>query len=165
MTHLDDVTVADLRDALAEVEGKTPTKRLLAAIAYQNGINQTELAAWFGVGRRTIYGWLTRFESGSLAATAVDADRPGRPRKLSADQQNTLEHTLRDPPPDVGLDAPSWTPALVQEHLRKDFDVEYSRPSCRRLLKEAGLRYRNRRSPTSESNAPAGSSGRWTYRC
>jgi transposase len=33
---------------------------------------------------------------------------------------------------------PAWTPALVREFLDDAYGVEYSYPSCRRLLKEAG---------------------------
>ena len=43
MEHLDEISVGDLRDALANVEGKTPTHRLLAAITYKNGVTQTAL--------------------------------------------------------------------------------------------------------------------------
>jgi len=143
MEHLEDVSVADLRAALDEVSGKKPTERLVAAIAYKNGVSQTELADWYGVERRTIYSWLTRLESGSLVEAARDERRPGRPRKLDPDQQRKLESTLKSPPAEVGLDAPSWTPALVRRYVRETFDVTYSIPSARRLLTEAGLRYRS----------------------
>ncbi|OAQ51951.1 hypothetical protein HTG_14965 [Natrinema mahii] len=44
MDHLDKTSVEELQDALARVEGAKPTQRLLAAIAYKNGVTQTELA-------------------------------------------------------------------------------------------------------------------------
>jgi len=40
---------------------------------------------------------------------------------------------------------PTWSPALVQQYLEDTYGVEYSRPSCRRLLKEAGLSYQKPR--------------------
>ena len=137
MSRLDDVTPEELRRALDEVEGKRPTQRLLAAIAYKNGVTQTELAEWHGVQRRTIYDWLTRLESGSLERAAVDAPRSGRPRKLSLEQRTRLSAALRNPPTAVGIDAQEWTPALVRTYVEKAFDVTYSRSSCRRLLNEA----------------------------
>ncbi|WP_425604313.1 helix-turn-helix domain-containing protein [Natrinema gelatinilyticum] len=45
----------------------------------------------------------------------------------------------------MGVDAPAWTPALVQQYLEDSYDVHYSITSCRRSLNEAGLRYQNRR--------------------
>ncbi len=141
MGHLDDITLRELHDALERVEGKKPTQRVLAAIAYKRGISQTELAEWHNVQRKTIYSWLCRLDPDSIAQSATDAYRPGRPRKLSPDQQRRLKRTLRVPPTDVGLDAQTWTPTLVQTHLQAEFGVEYSLPSCRRLMREAGLSY------------------------
>jgi hypothetical protein len=40
--HPDEISVEELQDALDNVDGKKPTKRLLAAIAYKNGVTQTE---------------------------------------------------------------------------------------------------------------------------
>ena len=60
MDHFDEISVEELQDALDNVDGKKPTQRLLAAIAYKNGVAQTELAEWFDVQRRTIYSWLKR---------------------------------------------------------------------------------------------------------
>jgi transposase len=46
---------------------------VLAAIAPKNGVTQTELAEWYGTGRRTIYSWLMRLDTDeSLARAAVD---------------------------------------------------------------------------------------------
>jgi transposase len=136
MEHLDDITVAELQAALEEVDGKKPTQRLLAAIAYKNGITQTELAEWHGVQRRTIYNWLKRLDADSLETAVEDARRPGRPRRLSKEQQNELNSALRNPPIDAGYDEPEWTPELVQRFVRDRFDVDYSRPSCRRFIRE-----------------------------
>ncbi|WP_254546667.1 helix-turn-helix domain-containing protein [Halomarina pelagica] len=144
MDHLDDVSTAALRQALDELDDSRPARRLFAAIAYKHGVTQTELAEWFDVERRTIYSWLTRLEADaeSLDRVVYDAHRSGRPRKLTDDQCRELRRTLRESPEAAGYDAPAWTPALVRDHVRDRFDVDYSIPSCRRLMKEAGLRYR-----------------------
>lgn len=60
MEHLDEISVEGLQDALGNVDGNKPTHRLLAAISYNNGVTQTELAEWYDVQRRTIYSWLKR---------------------------------------------------------------------------------------------------------
>jgi len=173
MEHLDDISVADLQRALDEVEGKKPTQRLMAAIAYKNGVTQTELASWYGVQRRTIYNWLNRLERESLTKAVTDEHRPGRPRKLSREQREQLQRALHEPPTDAGYDAPTWTPALTQRHLRETFDVEYSLPSCRRLMKEVGLRYRrppraaegaDRDEGAADDSAATRRTGRWTSR-
>lgn len=50
--------------------------------------------------------------------------------------QKEFEEIVYEPPEEVGIDAP----ALVQKYLDAIYEVTYSLPSCRRLLKEAGLR-------------------------
>ncbi|MWV39786.1 IS630 family transposase [Natrialba sp. INN-245] len=154
MDHLDDISVEELQDALDRVEGNKPTQRLLAAIAYKNGVTQTELAEWHDTGRRTIYSWLMRLDTDEPLEQAVsDAHRSGRKRKLSETQQEEFEQTVHEPPEEVGIDAPAWTPALVQEFLEETYGIEYSYPSCRRLLKEAGLSYQKARRTAAESEA------------
>lgn len=136
MEHLDEISIEDLQHALDEVEGKKPTKRLLAAIAYKNGISQTELAEWYGVQRRTIYNWLMRLEREPLAQAVQDDHRSGRPRKITKEQQKELEKSLRRSPHEANYDASVWTPALVCKFLEERYGIEYSLPSCRRLMNE-----------------------------
>ncbi len=172
MDHLDQISVKELHDALDNVEGKKPAQRLLAAIAYKNGVTQTEIAEWHNTGRRTIYSWLTRLDTdASLEQAVTDAHRSGRKRKLSEKEQQEFEETVHESPEEVGVDAPAWTPALVQQYLHETYDVEYSIPSCRRLLKEAGLGYQKPRRTAAESDPEKQdtfrdefkkSGGRWT---
>ena len=66
-------------DTLDNVDGNKPTQQLLAAIAVKNGVTQTELAEWYGTGRRTIYSWLMRLDTDeSLEQAVADAKRTGR---------------------------------------------------------------------------------------
>ncbi|WP_233560706.1 winged helix-turn-helix domain-containing protein, partial [Halobellus sp. Atlit-38R] len=100
-----------------------------------------------------------------------DDKRTGRKRKLSETQQKEFEETLHELPQEVGIDAPAWTPALAQDFLEETYDVEYSIPSCRRLLKEAGLSYQKPRRTAAEADEDKQeafyeelkkSGGRWT---
>lgn len=136
MADLDDVSTADLQDALDAVGDKKPAMRLLAAIAHKDGVTQQRLAGWFGVERKTIYNWLTRIDPHDIGGSVRDDPRPGRPRKLTAEQQVALAATLEDPPTAVGYDAETWTAPVLQEYVASAFDVDYSLPSCRRLLAE-----------------------------
>jgi predicted regulator of amino acid metabolism with ACT domain len=108
MDHLDEISVEELHDALDNVEGKKPPQRLLAAIAYKNGITQTELAEWHNTGRRTIYSWLKRLDTDeSLEQAVTDAHRSGRKRKLSQKEQQEFEETVHESPKEVEVDAPA----------------------------------------------------------
>jgi transposase len=81
--HFDEITVEKLQAALDNVAGKKPTERLSAAIAYENGVTQTEIAEWHDVQRRTIYNWLKRLDTDeSLEQAVTDDHRSWRKRKL-----------------------------------------------------------------------------------
>ncbi|WP_247730718.1 helix-turn-helix domain-containing protein [Halovivax limisalsi] len=147
MEHLEDLSVADLQSALDEADGAKPAQRLVAAIAYKHGITQTELSTWFDVERKTIYNWLSRLEEDELVRAVEDRERPGRPRKLDADEHEAFVETVRSPPTEAGYDGDTWTPELVQTLLADRFDVDYSLPSCRRLMNEAGLTFRRTYAP------------------
>lgn len=144
MAHLENVPVDDLREALETVEGKRSAQRLMVAIAYKQGVSQTDLASWYGLERKTVYNWLTRLDSrpGDLVAAARDRSRPGRTPALADEDRERLLESLRQSPDVAGYDAPAWTPELVRRHVRATYDTDYSLDSCRRLLREAGLAYR-----------------------
>lgn len=150
MNRLSDISVEQLQDALDGVDRKTPAQRLIAAIAYKHGVTQTELAEWFDVERKTIYNWLTRLEERDFDDAVYDEKRPGRPRKLDEEQLAELKHLLHKSPAETGYDVPAWTTELVQTLIRDRFEIEYSRPSCRRLMKELGLRYQTARKAVAE---------------
>jgi len=172
MEHLEEITIDELHEALDTVDGKRPTQRLIAAIAYKNGVTQTELAEWFDTGRRTIYSWLQRLDTDEPLDEAVSDDhRSGRNRKLSESELDYFRDAVHESPREAGYDEPAWTTKLVRDHLAETYDVEYSIPSCRRLLKEAGLSYQKPR-PANVKAEPEDrnefdetlkkSAGRWT---
>ncbi|UWG46321.1 Transposase [Halanaeroarchaeum sp. HSR-CO] len=142
METLAAISQSDLRDALDDIDGGRAATRLFAALAYENGVTQSELANWFDVERKTVYNWLTRLDAENLVESATDSDRPGRNRRLTDSQFAEFTEALHEPPENVGFDAAGWTPTLAQRFLREAYGVEYSIPSCRRLMKEAGLTYR-----------------------
>lgn len=155
MTDLAHVSAADLRTALDDVDSKTPALRLVVGLNYKYGATQTEIAEQYGLARKTVYNWLKRLETQPLERAIVDADRPGRPPKLSSAERDELTRALRQSPTAVDHPADGWTPASVKQFVAERFEVEYSLPHVRRLMREAGL------SPGETTWSPDGdSSGR-----
>ncbi|GAA0273962.1 hypothetical protein GCM10009000_106970 [Halobacterium noricense] len=116
-------------------------------------MTQIELAEWYDVQQRTVYSWLERLDTDeSLEQAASNNKRAERKRKLSETQQEESEQPIHEPPEKAGIDAPAWAPALAQQFLEETYDVEYSIPSCRLLLKEAGLSYQKLRRSAAESD-------------
>jgi transposase len=134
MTKLDGVDAGDLRDALADARTVKATKRLMVALAYKDGVDVERIVARYGIPQSTIYYWLDRFEGQPVEAAATDDTSPGRPPRLSPEQQSTVRDWLQQPPRDVGVRADEWTPELLRDHLRSAFGVDYSLGHVRRLF-------------------------------
>jgi transposase len=139
MVDLDHLSADELRATLDQVDSKTPAMRLVVALNHKHGLTQTDIAEQYGLARKTVYNWLTRFEAQPLNEAIADNDRPGRPRKLSSDQQQRLADLLRNLPHEAGYDAENWTPGLVRQLIKDEFRIEYSIPHVRRLMHESGL--------------------------
>lgn len=139
MAKLEDVSVADLHEALDAAVGKKETQRLMLAILYKQGPSVPMLSDWFDMRERTVYDWFDRLEAEPLDEAIHDKPRPGRPPKLTDEQRATFEAALDDAPPDHGIEASAWTPAVAQTYLREQFDAEFTRRHVRRLLHDAGL--------------------------
>ena len=144
------ISVEDLRDVLAGVEGKKPTQRLMAAINYleEDGATMQEIAQRYGYTAGWLSRWLSRFErleSEPFEAVVYDEDRSGRPPELTEQEKQQFTDVLHEPPEEVGLDAPAWSVPLARNYLNTEFDVEYSNRHVRRLLREAGLSWKTAR--------------------
>lgn len=136
MGDIEGVTADRLRERLREVESAKAAKRLMVALAYLDGESVDALSERYGVPRSTLYYWLDRFESRSLADAVADDPRPGRPPRLSEGERAQLRADLTDLPGEHGLDADAWEPAVVQRHLERAYGVSYSVGHVRRLLRE-----------------------------
>jgi transposase len=150
MTSPDAVTTEDLRDALAEVEGKKPTQRLMAAINYleEDDATMAEVANRYGYTGPWLSRWLERLDRLAyepVEQVVYDEPREGRPTALSDAEYEQFVKTLHESPEVVGFDAPAWSVPLARQYLQDQFDVEYSERHVRRLLSEAGLSWKTAR--------------------
>jgi len=150
MVSLDEVSAEDLRDVLAEIEGKKPTQRVMAAINYleEDDATMQEIAQRYGYTSGWLSRWLARLErleSEPFEAVVYDEERSGRPAELSDQEKQQFIDVVHDVPEAVGIDAPAWSVPLAQHYLKETFDVEYSDRHVRRLLREAGLSWKTAR--------------------
>lgn len=140
MDKLANITVERLREALNEAESAKAAKRLMIALAYKDGVSVDTLSDRYGLSRSTVYSWLDRFEYRSIEEAVHDDSRPGRPPKLSDKQQSALQTALESSPTDFDYEQSSWTPELLQQHIKRNFEVSYSLGHVRRLLRETANR-------------------------
>lgn len=134
MVDIEHIPAAELRSVLGEAKSSTETMRLVVALNYKHGLAQTELAAMYGLSRKTVYNWLRRLEDQPIKQAVQDADRPGRPPKLVAEERERLREFLLQSPEELGFDETHWTPSLVQRVVCEEFGVKYSLSHTRRLM-------------------------------
>lgn len=145
MARLENVSVEELEDVLADVDGKRETQRLMAAIIYKRGPSVPMIAEWINKREATIYRWFDRIETEPIEHAVTDDPRPGRPSKLTDEEREKFESVLQEPPDNAGIDAPAWTPKIARHYLREEFDAAYTLRHVRRLLSGAGLSWQTPR--------------------
>jgi len=134
MTKLEDIDTGALREALAGATDPKAVKRLMIALAYNDGVPVETLSERYGIARSTVYFWLDRFEGGSIAGAIYDDHRSGRPPSLDEREREHLNRVLQRRPEHVGFEQTFWTPELVQEYVQREYDVLYSLGHIRRFL-------------------------------
>ena len=145
MFRLDHVSADEHREYLDEE--KRPKFRLVVGINCKEGVSHSDLAEWYGVSRNTIHDWLNRLErleSEPFEEVIYDTDRPERPSKPPENEWNELVAILDDPPSEVGIGAPQWSPLLVRLLLEERFDVRYSRRNIRVVVAPGQIYVENR---------------------
>lgn len=148
MAHLEDLSADELRGYLAEVDDKQPSLRLIAGINYKEGIAATTIADWYDISTSTVHNWLNRLErleDEPMEAVIHDAPRSGRPKKLSSEEWNKLNQILDKQPNEVGIEAPHWTPRIVQHLIEEKFDTEYTKRHVQVLLHQTGYTWKTAR--------------------
>jgi transposase len=104
-----------------------------------HGASVKDIAATLGLRDATVYGWVKLFKDrGADALRAKPV--PGRPSKLSEDQVRRLYTTLLGKDPrQLGFDFALWTRWMVQELIRRLFEVDLTEQSVGRLLRRLGM--------------------------
>ncbi len=77
----DDDTVATMQRRLADVQSKTATERLMAAIAHAQGHSVAELTEWYDLDRETLEEWFEELADEGVDKVIDDIERfqlPGR---------------------------------------------------------------------------------------
>lgn len=120
-------------------DGEKNTKaklRFLVAIRRKKGESIDSIADALAKPRRTIHGWLQRFEHSGINGI-YDKKQPGRPSKLTKSQLKKLRRELLRGPAHVP--GRLWTSRLVNEHLKKKYKVTYERKHVTVVLKKLGF--------------------------
>jgi transposase len=110
-------------------------RRLRAWELFQQGWRQRQIALALGVSEGAVSQWLTRARQAGSSAL-YDRPHPGRPPRLSPEQQARVPALLHQGAPAFGFRGDRWTLKRVREVIRRAFGVTYHPSHISRLLRQ-----------------------------
>jgi transposase len=134
-----------LQDEIRRSDESRYDHRLHGVLLVAHGISCREAASVLGDAPRTVENWVHRFEKEGLAGL-TDAERPGRPSRLSPVQMAEVETALRQSPSEAGVKGGGvWDGKTLSRYLEQKFAVELKARQCQRLFRQLGFRLRKPR--------------------
>lgn len=113
--------------------------RIRAVRAVQGGMHPEDVVQALGLGKRCIYNWLAAYRAGGYGQLKAK-QLFGRPMKLSPAQIAWLYRTVAGTTPlQYRFEFALWTIRLVQWLIYDRWQIQLSRSSVHRLLRQLGL--------------------------
>lgn len=114
--------------------------RIRAVQSVERGWAVSNAADAFGITRRTLHRWLSRYESNG-ASGLKRSPGSGRPRTLEVMDEDELRAIVLQPASVFGYETDLWTVGRLHRIIRERYHVTVSRDTVWRRLREAGLTY------------------------
>ena len=118
----------------------TATVRERAAQAAINGMGISSVAAAYGVDRKTVSRWVTKYSDYGGAALERKAGS-GRPRKLDELTEDELSSIVLKGAIAFGFETDLWTVSRLRRVIQDEFRIQLSKNTIWRRLRNAGLTY------------------------
>lgn len=140
-----EVVVLGLQDEIRRSEESRYDHRLHGVLLVAQGMSCRQVSELLGDAPRTVAYWVRRFERDGLGGL-TEEERPGRPRRLSEEQIQSIDAVLRGQPVDFGLTGNLWDGKTLSAYLERQWDVSLGTRQCQRLFRQLGFRLRKPRS-------------------
>lgn len=112
-------------------------RRLQAVKLHEAGWKQNKIAEAFGVSEGAVSQWLKKAKTQGMQALRHQPP-PGRPSKLSEEQQAQLSELLARGAEAFGFRGDVWTTARVADVIERELGVSYHPAHCSRLVRQLG---------------------------
>lgn len=119
-------------------------KHVSALLMLADGLPIPTITQRLGVGRSTVYAWLTDFLLDRFSSLQ-QRKSPGRPPKLSPSQKQRLCDLVAAGPEAAGYSTGCWHSALLQALIWREFGVMYTVHYVSELLGNLGFSYQKAR--------------------
>ena len=143
--------IAAIQDEISETREGRYFHRLHVVLHVLHGASSYEAARLYGDSPRSVEYWVHRLLSRGLAGLE-EGDRPGRPSRLSASDQERLRREIRRSPRELGYDQNLWDGLLLSHHLEEHYAISLSVRQCQRLFHRLGFTLQRPRRQARESD-------------
>lgn len=133
-----------LQDEIRRSDEARYDHRLHGVLLVAQGMTCPQVGRLLGDSVRTVQYWVHRFEDDGLAGL-TEADRPGRPGRLDAQQLAILAKVLREPPTALGLGTNLWDGKTLSAFVERRWQILLGVRQCQRLFRQLGFRLRKPR--------------------
>lgn len=98
------------------------------------GYSRQEVVQIQGVGLTALGRWIHKYNKYGLTGL-LSKPFPGNHRKLTNQQKAQIKDQITNhSPKDFQLEGVFWSVPLLQEFIQQQYQIKYSKPSCRRLF-------------------------------
>lgn len=149
-----DVVIAGLQEEIRRSEEARYDHRLHAVLLVAQGMSGPEVARRLDEPIRTVQNWVRRFLDEGLAGLR-EAERSGRPRRLTSKHYEELETVLRSTPSAYGLEGNLWDGKILSAFVGKSWGLELGARQCQRIFRQLGFRLRTPRPEVAGSDPAA----------
>ncbi len=125
---------------MSEGSHLTTEFRRRAVVAVLDGLPKTAVAAAYGVDRKTIARWVNRFQEGGQDALLRQAGS-GRRRKLEDLTEEEILRIVLAGAATYGFGTNLWTVRRLRRVIADEFQIQVSKNTVWRRLRDAGLTY------------------------
>ena len=134
--------IRELEKARHAAPDRRSFERYQALLLWWKGYAPSAIGEIIGRSPATIHNYVNAYKEGGIPGLERGKS-PGKPSKLSADQQQVLKETIAyQTPADVGFPARyNWTLHLVVQLIHREWGVTYTLKGASKLLHALGLSY------------------------
>ena len=125
---------------MSEGSHLTTEFRRRAVVAVLDGLTKTAVAAAYGVDRKTIARWVNRFQEGGQDALLRQVGS-GRRRKLEDLTEEEILRIVLAGAATYGFETSLWTAGRLRRVIADEFQIQVSKNTVWRRLRDAGLTY------------------------
>lgn len=114
--------------------------RLYAVYSISLGARAEDLAPLYQTSHKSICNWVHQYNRHGVDGLK-DRERQGRPSRLNEEQLRSLSGALSDTPEHHGFSSGTWTGAMVIEHIKRQWGVEYKRANIYNVIRRLGFTF------------------------